>query len=149
MERINIAEKFTRFSEQWQPKIVAELNGQEVKLIKVQGTFPWHHHNDVDELFLVWRGRFRVEFRDRNVELGPGEFVVVPRGVEHRTAADEEAEVILLEPARVVNTGNVRHGAAWPNARECKFGSPRAAAARRFAPGRQTELRLRGRKGTE
>jgi mannose-6-phosphate isomerase-like protein (cupin superfamily) len=70
MERINIAEKFTRFSEQWQPKIVAELNGQEVKLIKVQGTFPWHHHNDVDELFLVWRGRFRVEFRERNVELG-------------------------------------------------------------------------------
>ena len=107
MERINIAEKFTRFSEQWQLKIVAELNGQEVKLIKVQGTFPWHHHNDVDELFLVWRGRFRVEFRDRNVELGPGEFVVVPRGVQHRTAADEEAEVIVLEPAGVLNTGNV------------------------------------------
>ena len=107
MERTNIAEKFTRFSEQWQPKIVAELNGQEVKLIKVQGTFPWRHHNDVDELFLVWRGRFRVEFRDRNVELGPGEFVVVPRGVEHRTAADEEAEVIVLEPAGVLNTGNV------------------------------------------
>jgi mannose-6-phosphate isomerase-like protein (cupin superfamily) len=96
------AETFTRFSEQWQPKIVAELNGQEVKLVKVQGTFPWHHHNDVDELFLVWQGRFRVEFRDRNVELGPGEFVVVPRGVEHRTAADEEAEVILLEPAGVL-----------------------------------------------
>jgi len=107
MERINIAEKFTRFSEQWQPKIVAELNGQEVKLIKVQGTFPWHHHNDVDELFLVWQGRFRIEFRDRKVELGPGEFVVVPRGVEHRTAADEEAEVIVLEPAGVLNTGNV------------------------------------------
>ena len=107
MERISIAEKFARFAEHWQPKIVAELNGQEVKLVKVQGTFPWHHHNDVDELFLVWRGRFRLEFRDRNVELGPGEFVVVPRGVEHRTAADEEAEVILWEPAGVPNTGNV------------------------------------------
>jgi mannose-6-phosphate isomerase-like protein (cupin superfamily) len=106
-ERISIAEKFARFAEQWQPKIVAELNGQEVKLVRVQGTFPWHHHDDVDEMFLVWRGRFRVEFRDRTVELGPGELVIVPRGVEHRTAADEEAEVILLEPAGVLNTGNV------------------------------------------
>jgi mannose-6-phosphate isomerase-like protein (cupin superfamily) len=107
MGRINIAEKFARFSEQWQPKVVAELNGQEVKLVKVQGTFPWHHHNDVDELFLVWKGSFRVEFRDRIVELGPGEFVVVPRGVEHHTAADEEAEMILWEAAGVLNTGNV------------------------------------------
>jgi mannose-6-phosphate isomerase-like protein (cupin superfamily) len=107
MERINIAEKFARFSEQWQPKIVAELNGQEVKLVKVQGTFPWHRHDDAEEMFLVWRGRFRVEFRDRIVELASGEFVVVPRGVEHRTAAGEEAEVILLEPAGVLNTGNV------------------------------------------
>ena len=107
MERINITERFARFSEQWQPKIVAELNGQEVKLVKVQGTFPWHHHDDAEEMFLVWRGRFRVEFLDRIVELGPGELVVVPRGVEHRTAADEEAEVILLEPAGTLNTGNV------------------------------------------
>jgi mannose-6-phosphate isomerase-like protein (cupin superfamily) len=107
MERISIAEKFAGFPEQWRPKIVAELNGQEVKLVRVRRTFPWHHHDDVDEMFLVWRGRFRVEFRDRTVELGPGELVVVPRGVEHRTAADEEAEVILLEPAGVLNTGNV------------------------------------------
>jgi quercetin dioxygenase-like cupin family protein len=107
MERINITEKFARFSEQWQPKIVAELNGQEVKLVKVQGTFPWHRHDEPEEMFLVWRGQFRVEFRDRIVELAPGELLVVPRGVEHRTAADEEAEVILLEPAGVVNTGNV------------------------------------------
>jgi mannose-6-phosphate isomerase-like protein (cupin superfamily) len=107
MERVNIAEKFARFSDQWQPKIVAELNGQEVKLVKVQGTFPWHCHDDVDEMFLVWRGRFRVEFRDRIVELEPGELVVVPRGVEHRTAADAEAEIIVLEPAGVRNTGNV------------------------------------------
>jgi mannose-6-phosphate isomerase-like protein (cupin superfamily) len=99
-----MAEKFARISEQWQPKIVAELNGQ---LVKVQGTFPWHYHDDVEEMFLVWRGRLRVEFRDRIVELGPGELVVVPRGVEHRTAADEEAEVILFEPSGVLNTGNV------------------------------------------
>jgi mannose-6-phosphate isomerase-like protein (cupin superfamily) len=107
MERINIAEKFARFAQQWQPKIVAELNGQEVKLVKVQGAFPWHHHDDVEEMFLVWRGRFRVEFRDRIVELGPGELVVVPRGVEHCTAANEEAEVIPFEPAGVLNTGNL------------------------------------------
>jgi mannose-6-phosphate isomerase-like protein (cupin superfamily) len=107
MERINIGEKLASFTERWQPKIVAELNGQEVKLVKAQGTFPWHHHDDVEEMFLVWRGRFRVEFRDRVVELGPGEMVVVPRGVEHRTAADDEAEVILLEPSGVVNTGNI------------------------------------------
>ena len=107
MERISITEKFARFAEQWQPKIIAELNGQEAKLVKVQGMFPWHYHDDADELFLVWRGRFRVEFRDGIVELEPGELVIVPRGVEHRTAADEEAEVILLEPAGVVNTGNV------------------------------------------
>ena len=107
MERISIAEKFARFSEQWQPKIIAELNGQEVKLVKVKGIFPWHHHELEDEMFLVWRGRFRVEFRDRVVELGPAELVVVPSGVEHRTAADEEAEVILFEPTSVRNTGNI------------------------------------------
>ena len=88
-------------------KIVAEMNGQEAKLVKVQGIFPWHRHDEVEEMFLVCRGRFRVEFRDRIVGLRPGEFVVVPRGVEHRTAADEDAEVILWEPAGVLNTGNV------------------------------------------
>jgi mannose-6-phosphate isomerase-like protein (cupin superfamily) len=107
MERIDIAEKFGRFSEQWQPKIVAALNGQEVKLVKVQGTFPWHRHEDAEEMFLVWRGRLRIEFRDRVVALGPGQLAVVPRGVEHRTAADDETEVILFEPAGVRNTGNI------------------------------------------
>ena len=107
MDPIDIAEKFGRFSEHWRPKVVASLNGQEVKLVKVQGVFPWHHHDDADEMFLVWRGRFRVEFRDRIADMGPGEFVVVPRGVEHRTAADEEAEVLIFEPAEVRNTGNV------------------------------------------
>ena len=107
MEKISLEEKFGLFDEHWRPKVVAELNEQEVKLVKVQGTFPWHRHEREDEMFLVWRGRFRVEFRDRIVELGPGEFVVVPHGIEHRTAADEEAEVLIFEPAEVRNTGDV------------------------------------------
>jgi len=107
MDKVSLAEKFRAFSEHWRPKIVGELNGQEVKLVKFQGQFVWHQHEAADELFLVWRGRMRVEFRDRSVELGPGEFVIVPRGVEHRTAADEEAEVLLFEPAATRNTGNV------------------------------------------
>lgn len=105
MQPVDIRGKFSLFHEQWRPKTIAELNGQEVKLVK--GTFPWHHHDSEDEMFLVWRGRFRAEFRDRVVELGPGELIVVPHGVEHRTAADEEAEVIIFEPSGVRNTGNV------------------------------------------
>ncbi len=106
MDKIALDEKFATFSEHWRPKVVAALNGQEVKLVKVQGVFPWHRHAAADEMFLVWRGRFRVEYRDHVVALGPGECTVVPRGVEHRTAADEEAEVIIFEPAEVVNTGD-------------------------------------------
>jgi mannose-6-phosphate isomerase-like protein (cupin superfamily) len=106
-DKFNLDQKFALFSEQWRPKVVAALNGQEIKLVKVQGTFPWHHHDGEDEFFLVWKGRFRVEFRDSVVELGPGEGVVVPRGVEHRTAADAEAEVLVFEPAATRNTGNV------------------------------------------
>ena len=111
MDPVNIPDKFSLIAEQWRPKIVAALNGQEVKLVKVQGVFPWHHHDEVDEMFLVWRGRFRVEFRDRVADLAPGEFIVVPKGVEHRTAADEEAEVLIFEPADVLNTGNVSDAA--------------------------------------
>jgi mannose-6-phosphate isomerase-like protein (cupin superfamily) len=106
-DKINLDRKFALFSEHWRPKVVAALNGQEIKLVKVQGTFPWHRHDAEDEFFLVWKGQFRVEFRDRVVELGPGEGVVVPRGVEHRTAADAEAEVLVFEPAATRNTGNV------------------------------------------
>jgi len=101
-----IGAKFASFSEHWRPKVIAALNGQEVKLVKVHGVFPWHSHADCEEMFLVWKGRFRVEFRDRIVEMGPGEYIVVPRGVEHRTAADGEAEVMIFEPAEVVNTGD-------------------------------------------
>ncbi len=105
-DKIVLKEKFAAFSEHWRPKVVAALNGQEVKLVKVQGTFPWHSHQDSEEMFWVWRGQFRVEYRDRVVTLGPGEMTVVPRGVEHRTAADEEAEVVLFERAELVNTGD-------------------------------------------
>jgi mannose-6-phosphate isomerase-like protein (cupin superfamily) len=106
MNKVVLDEKFARFTEHWRPKVVAALNGQEVKLVKVQGVFPWHRHDAAEEMFLVWRGRFRVEYRDRVVTLGPGELTVVPRGVEHRTAADEEAEVIIFEPTETVNTGD-------------------------------------------
>lgn len=108
MEKVNLAEKFAAFTEHWRPKIVAELNGQEAKVVKFQGVFPWHQHEKEDELFLVWRGRMRVEFRDRSIELEAGEFLVVPHGVEHRTAAEQEAEVLLFEPAATRNTGDAR-----------------------------------------
>lgn len=107
MKKINLVEKFSFFNEHWRPKTIAKLNGQEVKIIKVLGEFPWHLHENEDEFFLVWKGRFRVEFRDRIVVLGPGECVVVPRGIEHRTCAAEEAEVLCFEPAGVLNTGNL------------------------------------------
>jgi mannose-6-phosphate isomerase-like protein (cupin superfamily) len=107
MTPVNVSDKFNLFSEHWRPKVIARLNGQELKLIKVQGVFPWHLHETQDELFLVWRGVFRVEFRDRVVTLGAGELIVVPADVEHRTAADQEAEVLCFEPADVLNTGNL------------------------------------------
>jgi mannose-6-phosphate isomerase-like protein (cupin superfamily) len=105
--KIKVGEKFSSFHEHWRPKTVASLNGQEVKLVKVQGVFPWHTHLEEDEMFWVWRGVFRVEFRDRVVELHAGEMLVIPHGVEHRTAADEEAEVIIFEPMATRNTGDV------------------------------------------
>ena len=108
MKKVNLAEKLSQFSEHWTPKIVAELNGQHVKLSKFKGPFVWHHHEAEDELFLVVRGRFRMEFRDRHVWLEEGELLVVPRGVEHRPVAEEEVHVLLFEPAGTLNTGNVR-----------------------------------------
>ncbi|HET7710240.1 MAG TPA: cupin domain-containing protein [Sphingomicrobium sp.] len=103
---IDVADKFARFAEHWRPRTLAELNGQELKAVKIKGEFPWHRH-DVDELFMVWRGRFRLEFRDRSVDLREGQLIVVPAGVEHRPVADEEAEIFLLEPIGTLNTGNV------------------------------------------
>ena len=109
MNKVNLAETFARFSDQFSPKIVGELNGQQVKLVRFQGEFVWHHHEAEDELFLVVAGRFRMEFRDRQVWLEKGEFLIVPRGVEHRPVAEEEALVLLFEPATTLNTGNVRN----------------------------------------
>ncbi len=107
MSKVNLAEKFRLFSEHWSPKIVGELNGQHVKLVKFQGAFVWHHHEREDEMFFVVKGRFRIEFRDREVWLEEGEFLIVPRGTEHRPVADEEVHVLLFEPVGTLNTGNV------------------------------------------
>lgn len=109
MDKINLAEKFARVTESWSPKVVGELNGQQVKIARLTGEFIWHHHDAEDELFYVVKGRFRMEFRDRTVEMGAGELLIVPRGVEHRPVADQEAEVMMFEPASTVNTGNVRN----------------------------------------
>ena len=106
MRKVNLREKFALFSEHWSPKIVGDLNRQQVKLVKFQGSFVWHHHDDEDELFLVIQGRFPMEFRDHSVALEEGEFLIVPRGVEHRPVADEEVWVLLFEPATTLNTGN-------------------------------------------
>lgn len=107
MQPINLAEKLAAFDEHWSPRIVAELNGQHVKLAKLKGAFVWHHHEHEDELFLVVKGRLAIRFRDREVMLEEGEALVVPRGVEHQPVAEEEVHVLLFEPASTVNTGNV------------------------------------------
>ncbi len=108
MEKVNLAEKLALFAEHWQPRVVGELNGQHVKLVKFQGEFLWHHHDREDELFLVLAGRLVMRFRDRTVTVDPGEFLIVPHGVEHQPVADVETHVMLLEPAGTLNTGNVR-----------------------------------------
>tara|TARA_Y100000589_G_scaffold322287_2_gene354973 strand:- start:929 stop:1312 length:384 start_codon:yes stop_codon:yes gene_type:complete len=106
MERIDLDHALSRFDDHWSPKIIAALNGQEVKLAKFRGAFDWHAHAEEDELFLVLAGAFRMEFRDRSVELERGQMIVVPRGVEHRPVADQECAVLLFEPAGLVNTGD-------------------------------------------
>lgn len=107
MKKVNLSEKFALFSDYWSPKVVGELNGQQVKLVKVKGEFTWHHHENEDELFLVVQGQLSIEFRDRKVILNPGEFIIVLKGVEHKPVAVEEAHILLLEPACTLNTGNV------------------------------------------
>lgn len=109
MEKVNLAEKLALFSEHWQPRIVGELNGQQVKLAKLLGSFDWHFHEHEDELFLVLRGTLTLRLRDRDVILGEGEFFIVPRGVEHQPVAEEEVHVLLFEPATTLNTGNLRN----------------------------------------
>jgi mannose-6-phosphate isomerase-like protein (cupin superfamily) len=109
LERIDLPEKLSTFDERWSPRIVAELNGQHVKLAKLEGEFVWHSHADEDELFLVVKGKLTIELRDGAVDLGPGQMVVVPRGVEHRPVADGEVHLLLFEPAGTLNTGDVRN----------------------------------------
>ena len=108
-DKINLAQKFSQIHEYWKPYIAAELNGQLVKLDKLKGEFIWHHHENEDEMFLVVKGRFRIEFRDKTVWMEEGEFIVVPRGVEHKPVADEEAWIVLFEPGSTLNTGNVEN----------------------------------------
>ncbi|MFC7205360.1 cupin domain-containing protein [Haloferax namakaokahaiae] len=108
MEKVALTEAFATFDEQWSPRVAGELNGQAVKLAKVEGEFVWHQHDDADELFFVHDGALTIELRDEpDVHLDAGEFVVVPRGVEHRPVADEEAQILLFEPSGTKNTGNV------------------------------------------
>jgi mannose-6-phosphate isomerase-like protein (cupin superfamily) len=107
MEKVNIREKLALFSDHWNPRVVGELNGQHVKLVKFQGEFVWHDHADEDEMFLVVHGSFRMDFRDRSVALNEGDFIIVPRGVQHRPVAEQEVEVMLFEPAQIKHTGDV------------------------------------------
>lgn len=107
MEKVNLAQAFAAFNDYWTPRVVAELNGQQVKLAKLLGEFVWHHHETEDELFLVVQGTLVMQYRDREMAVAPGEFVVVPAGVEHRPVASDEVHVLLFEPKGTLNTGNV------------------------------------------
>lgn len=109
MEKVNLEQKFAQIHEHWSPKLVGELNGQHVKLAKIQGEFLWHHHAEEDELFLVVKGQLILRLRDRDVVLNEGEFFIVPRGVEHLPIAEEEVHLLLFEPADTLNTGNVEN----------------------------------------
>jgi len=109
MEKVNLAQKFSLFNEHWNPKIIGELNNQMVKIVKFQGDFIWHKHDEEDELFFVVKGSFVMELRDKNIELNEGELLIVPRGIEHRPVADKEVWVMLFEPASTLNTGNVEN----------------------------------------
>lgn len=108
MEKVNLAVKFNLFQDHWHPRIVGELNDSYVKLAKLKGEFVWHHHDAEDELFLVVKGRLLIRLRDRDIELDEGEFVVIPKGVEHLPVAQDEVHVLLLEPKSTLNTGNVQ-----------------------------------------
>jgi mannose-6-phosphate isomerase-like protein (cupin superfamily) len=109
IEKVNLQQKLTLFSDHWSPKIVGELNGQHIKLVKAQGEFTWHHHDDEDELFLVLKGTLTIKLPDHDILLNEGEFVIIPKGVEHKPVAEEEAHILLLEPTSTLNTGNVEN----------------------------------------
>ncbi len=107
LEKINLEEKFSLFQDHWNPRIIGELNGQHVKITKFKGPFDWHHHDEEDEFFMVIKGSFEMQLRDKTILLNTGECLIVPRGVEHRPVADEEVEILMFEPASTVNTGNL------------------------------------------
>jgi mannose-6-phosphate isomerase-like protein (cupin superfamily) len=109
MDKVNISEKFNQFHDYYNPRIVGELNGQHVKATKLKGEFIWHHHDQEDELFLVIKGKLKMELRDKIVEINEGEFLIVPRGVEHKPVAEEEVHILLFEPASTLNTGNIEN----------------------------------------
>ena len=109
MDVVNLTQKLALFNDYWHPRIVGELNGQQVKLVKLKGEFVWHHHDAEDELFLVIKGRLLIHLPDRELWIGEGEFAIIPRGVEHCPVAQEEVQVLLLEPASTLNTGNLRN----------------------------------------
>ena len=115
MNKVNISEKLSRFSEQWSPKVIAEMNDYQFKLVKIEGEFVWHEHDDTDEAFIVIEGRMRIEFEDGSVELEEGEMYVVPKGVRHKPCADSECKVMLVEPRGVVNTGGADSELTAPN----------------------------------
>ena len=114
IRKVNLNETFGRFQEHWKPKIVGEVNDSLVKLVKFKGEFVWHHHDNEDELFLVVRGRMRMQLRDGDIVVNPGEFIIIPHGVEHKPVAEEETEVLLFEPNSTLNTGNVRNERTVP-----------------------------------
>ncbi|HTS12399.1 MAG TPA: cupin domain-containing protein [Candidatus Limnocylindrales bacterium] len=114
MEAVNLQQKLSKVTELWSPKIVGELNDSYVKVVKLKGEFVWHHHDAEDELFLVVKGRLRMRFRDRDVMVSPGEFIIVPKGVEHLPVADDEVHIVLFEPRTTLNTGNVRNERTVP-----------------------------------
>jgi len=118
MNKVNIDKKLSLFSEHWDPKIVGELNGQYVKLVKFMGEFVWHKHDTEDEMFYVLKGKFNMEYRDKTVEINENEFIIVPRGVEHKPVAPEEVSVMLFEPITTLNTGDTRNEFTKENLQE-------------------------------
>ena len=109
ISKVNLKDKFAMFSDHWNPRIIGELNGQQIKAAKLKGEFVFHHHDDEDEMFLVLEGQLKIAFEDKTVDISPGEFIIIPKGVSHKPIAEEEVHLLLFEPASTLHTGNVRH----------------------------------------
>lgn len=109
IRKVNLQEIFTKFSDYWNPRIIGELNGQQVKAAKLKGEFVFHHHDDEDEMFLVLEGHLKIVLEDRTIDISPGEFIIIPKGVSHKPIAEKEVHLLLFEPASTLHTGNVRH----------------------------------------